>query len=652
MKKNLFTLSLIIAGVTAIAQTPRLSLYEEFTGETCPPCASTNPGLNTLLASPTNTPKIVAIKWQVPIPSAPSNTWSLYQTNKTEIDWRWKSGAGNYGYTPVINSAPSSKIDGQEATVFGAASGHPANLNNNVIATAQSYTSAFSVTMNRDWDAIGSAVNLTVNIQATANFTAVGNLIFRTVMVEKLIQFSVQPGTNGEKNFEDAAIKSFPTLQAGVPMSSTWTVGQTQTFTLNCPIPSYARKKEEIAFVGFIQDDGNQKVAQAVRAGKALLTNDAMAVAAKVGATCNSTIAPIITVYNNGANAITALTITPFADAVAGTITNWSGNIASGASQTISLNSLTSPTTTGAHTFSYNITAMSGTDFNLNNNSKKVSYLVASSYDGTPVAEDFALGAFPPLKWSFSNPDGGTGWTRVINAGGFNLSLQSAKYDFFSNSVIGDVDELYLPPMDLSGTAAPILSFEYAYAQKTINSNDKLEVLVSSDCGATWTSFYSASGVNLSPTGNLFATAYVPNPNDISDWGVQYLTLTGFNVASVLVKFVTTNDNGNNLYIDNVNLSQSSPTGLAKIAASNVNVDIFPNPSNGETTLRINTPNAGKQKVSVLNTLGQVVYEKQMNVNAGSNTVVIDAKDFAAGIYNVVVDGNKGVTVKKLIVTK
>ena len=131
MKKITLSFSLLISSLTVFSQTPRLSLYEELTGENCPPCASTNPGLNLILASPTNTPKIVAIKWQAPIPSAPSNTWSLYQTNKVEIDWRWKTlASGGYGYTPAINSAPSSKIDGQEASVFGASSGHPANLNN------------------------------------------------------------------------------------------------------------------------------------------------------------------------------------------------------------------------------------------------------------------------------------------------------------------------------------------------------------------------------------------------------------------------------------------------------------------------------------------------------------------------------------------
>lgn len=125
MKKFVPAFMMLVLGLSLSAQSPRVSLYEEFTGETCPPCAATNPGLNTLLLSATNANRIVAIKWQVPIPSAPTKTWSLYQTDKTEIDWRWKSAAsGNYGYVPAINSAPSSKIDGREATVFGATSGH------------------------------------------------------------------------------------------------------------------------------------------------------------------------------------------------------------------------------------------------------------------------------------------------------------------------------------------------------------------------------------------------------------------------------------------------------------------------------------------------------------------------------------------------
>ena len=652
MKNFTLTVILLSISLTAFSQTPRMSLYEEFTGETCPPCASANPPLNLLLASPTNTPKIVAIKWQVPIPSAPSNTWSLYQTNKVEIDWRWKSVAnGGYGYIPAINSAPSGKIDGEAPTVFGAASAHPANLNNNVISTAQSFTSAFSISVSRAWDASCSSINLTVSIAATANFTAVGALKFRTVMVENIIDFLTAPGSNGEKHFEDVAIKSFPTLQSGISMASNWIVGQTQTFTLNCPIPSYARKKEEIAFVGFIQDDGNQRVAQAVRVQKSVLSNDAIALSAKVAATCSSTISPIISVYNNGLNAITALTITPYLDGAIAPTTSWNGNIAPATSATISLNTISSPTNTGAHTFSYNISAMNGTDGNMTNNSTKVSYLVASDFQGSPVSEDFALTNFPPVKWAAVNSNSGPSWTRVTNAGGYNLSTQSTRYDFFNNKVIGDMDELFITPMNLSGTAAPVLSFDYAYAQRDANSNDKLEVMVSNNCGSSWTNVYSSSGYTLA-TALPMPMAYLPDVNDISQWQTVTINLTGYNSASVLVKFVVTNDNGNNLYIDNVNLNQTQPVGLIKETKLSNQVSIFPNPTSGNATLKVFSLTSGKSKLILINTMGQIVSSKTIDLFSGNNNILIDTKEFSNGIYSVVLEAATETVVKKISISK
>ena len=652
MKKKVFSICIVLIGLNSFSQTPRLSLYEEFTGETCPPCASANPPLNLLLASPTNTPKIVAIKWQVPIPSAPSNTWSLYQTNKVEIDWRWKSVAnGGYGYIPAINSAPSGKIDGEAPTVFGAASAHPANLNNNVISTAQSFTSAFSISVSRAWDASCSSINLTVSIAATANFTAVGALKFRTVMVENIIDFPTAPGSNGEKHFEDVAIKSFPTLQSGISMASNWIVGQTQTFTLNCPIPSYTRKKEEIAFVGFIQDDGNQRVAQAVRVQKSVLSNDAIALSAKVAATCSSTISPIISVYNNGLNAITALTITPYIDGAIAPTISWNGNIASATSATISLNTISSPTNTGAHTFSYNISAMNGTDGNMTNNSTKVSYLVASDFQGSPVSEDFALTNFPPVKWAAVNSNSGPSWTRVTNAGGYNLSTQSTRYDFFNNKVIGDMDELFITPMNLSGTAAPVLSFDYAYAQRDANSNDKLEVMVSNNCGSSWTNVYSSSGYTLA-TALPMPMAYLPDVNDISQWQTVTINLNGYNSASVLVKFVVTNDNGNNLYIDNVNLNQTQPVGLIKETKLSNQVSIFPNPTSGNATLKVFSLTSGKSKLILINTMGQIASSKTIDLFSGNNNILIDTKEFSNGIYSVVLETATETVVKKISISK
>lgn len=649
MKKNLFAFGILLAGLTAQAQTPRLTLVEEFTGETCPPCAANNPAFNALLASPTNTPKCVAIKWQVPIPSASSKPWSLYQTNKTEIDWRYRSAAsGGYGYG--INSAPSVRMDGQNPTAFGAAGQNITQINNGVISTAQSFTSAFSITMNRAWDRTCSAVNLTVNIQATAPFTSVGSLVFRTVMVERLIQFSVQPGSNGEKDFEDVGIKSYPTLQSGISMASTWTVGQTQTFTLSCPIPTYVRKKSEIAMVGFIQDDGDMKVAQAVRADKmALPTDELSLISAKVEVTCNNTIMPMVTVQNDNPTAITNLTIVPFIDGVQKTDVIWSGNLAANSSTDIPLGAIASVTNIGTHTFSF-IAYSAANPCNVQVVSNKAMYAVIGSYQGTPVVEGFVGGAFPPAKWAALNNDNGTAWSRVTTAGAYNLlPLQSMKYDFYSNTNIGDVDEMLLPPIDLIGGNSPELTFDYSYAQKNSNSDDKLEIFVSDNCGQTWQSVFAQSGAGLATVGEL-PTVFVPY--DASSWTSTVVTLTGYNKPNVLVKFVVTNDNGNNLYLDNINLSQTNPVGIAKVDNSSVvDFKLYPNPTNGLTTIGLNASQTGSAKIAVINAIGQLVFEKNTNLSVGGNTVEVDLSSLPSGVYSISVDANKNTSVKKLVVT-
>ncbi|MBL7933651.1 MAG: T9SS type A sorting domain-containing protein [Bacteroidia bacterium] len=662
MKKNLLSLFLILSGLSLVAQSPRLSLYEEFTGETCPPCAATNPGLNALLKSSTNASKIVAIKWQVPIPSVPSATWSLYKTNQAEIDWRYRSAAsGGYGYpsqsTPTsavsngINSAPSGRIDGQHQWTFGSSSDHPASLTNGAIATAQSYTSAFSVTMTREWNHSCTAVNLTVNIVATAPFTAVGSLKFRTVMVEREIHFSTQPGTNGEKDFEDVAIKSFPTLQNGISMAGTWTLGQSQTFTMSCPIPSYVRSKEQIALVGFIQDDGNKKVAQAARADKAVLPLDAAAISNPVvDVTCDNLIHPLVTVSNEGqANAITDMTITPYVDGIAGNPTTWTGNLAAGANTQIQLNAVTTPTLNGSHTFSCDI-QMNIPNYNLISNTSKMNYMVASVFTNSPVQEEFMYGIYPPTGWMALNTAGGGGWSRSTVAG--NNSYESSKYDFY-NSVAGTGGELYLPPLDLIGGDNIQMSFDVAYAQRQDGDNDVLDVLASYDCGASWEPMYSKSGAELATTTPYYYPAWVPTPNDVTLWRNEVITLTGMNKSNVLIKFVTTAAGGNNIYIDNVNVAQTDAVGLSNQKISADMMSIYPNPASNNLTVKTVVSDNSKATLKMVNTLGQVVYTKDLALSAGQNSIDLNVQNFATGIYNVVlISENGSSSVKKVNLVK
>jgi len=639
VKKITFTLILLSITLSLFSQTPRLSLLEEFTGETCYPCALANPGLNVVLNA--NASKAIAVKWQVPIPTAPTTTWSLYQTNSTDINARM-----NY-YS--VNSAPQVRMDGQHLSAFNASlSDNASNVSSGLINTSQSISSPFSITMNREWDALCAAVNLTITVQASANYTSTGTINFQTIMVERLVQFSVQPGNNGEFNFEDVAIKSFPSI-SGYSISNAWTVGQTETFTLNCLIPAYTRNKNEIALVGFIQDEANKKILQAERADKVLFPTDALTtLEAEVDVTCSSSITPQVTIYNNGLNPITSLTLIPFIDLIAGNTTAWNGNLAVGASTALTLNTITTPTLNGPHTFSYQV--IMNTPFLYSNVSNTVSYLVATDYQSTPVVENFSALVFPPLNWTAVNTNNGPSWSRDNTTGSFGntANIGAAKFNFYDNDIIGDEDALYLPPMNLSGTGVPVLSFDLAKATRGGDA-DQLDILVSKDCGTTWTNVYSKSGQSLATSGAASTVFHAPLAQD---WRTETILLNGFAEANVLVKFKAINDNGNNMYLDNINLSQPIPLGVIQIKEPDLNFSLFPTPAENEINLEIKSGTTDNSIIKLLNGVGQIVYMKQIELNQGTTNFKIDTKEFTSGVYLVIIESANKSIHKKTVVLK
>jgi hypothetical protein len=128
--------------------------------------------------------------------------------------------------------------------------------------------------MAKSWNQPMTAMTITVSIVAAQDFNAVGALVFRAVMIEKTVNFSVSPAPNvtNETVYRNPVIASFPNIQTGTSLPGTWLTGQSQTFTLNCVVPAYARDINEVDMVGFIQDDGNQKVEQAVRAADCVVS--------------------------------------------------------------------------------------------------------------------------------------------------------------------------------------------------------------------------------------------------------------------------------------------------------------------------------------------------------------------------------------------
>ncbi|TND09926.1 MAG: hypothetical protein FD123_608 [Bacteroidetes bacterium] len=245
MKKLYATLALASLVSLAGAQSQRLVLVEEFTQASCGPCAAANPQFNTLLNANMN--KAVALKYQVSWPGVdPMN--AQYPTI---------SSRANY-YS--VSSVPYALMDGVAVT-GSSYPGYPNNLNQAGVNTGYAVTSPFDLAVEHTLNAAQDSIFITVHATATqaSNF-AYPRL--HTVLIEKHINFTTAPGSNGETDFYNVVRRMLPT-PAGRTLVNNWTVGQDTILTYAVAIPSYIYDINELAVVSFIQDNGTKQVQQA-----------------------------------------------------------------------------------------------------------------------------------------------------------------------------------------------------------------------------------------------------------------------------------------------------------------------------------------------------------------------------------------------------
>ena len=118
----------------------------------------------------------------------------------------------------------------------------------------------------------------------------------------------------------------------------------------------------------------------------------------------------------------------------------------------------------------------------------------------------------------------------------------------------------------------------------------------------------------------------------------------------MIAKFVVTNDNGNNIYIDNVNLSQSSPVGLTSNQGIWADMHVVPNPSNGNMQIIVQGQANQSSQFELRNLLGQVVYLKNVDLQNGLNRITLDLQHLPKGVYTLTGKNALKVSSSKIII--
>lgn len=137
---------------------------------------------------------------------------------------------------------------------------------------------------------------------------------------------------------------------------------------------------------------------------------------------------------------------------------------------------------------------------------------------------------------------------------------------------------------------------------------------------------------------------------------------TGYGVGGYVLKsggisLITSNgqyDKGEEKYYKSFRPAMPvNGVGIAEAAMNIGGLNLYPNPTSGITNLSIDLTQNETISISVLNSIGQVVYSsKSTQMHAGVNTIQLNSENWSNGIYFVSVASDKGTTNKKLTVTK
>lgn len=357
---------------------------------------------------------------------------------------------------------------------------------------------------------------------------------------------------------------------------------------------------------------------------------------------CSNSLTPAVTIQNAGTQILTSLNITVLIDGKKSATYNWNGSLAHNATAHVQLNSLT--TTDGIHTIAIYTTDPDNRQDEVTDNDTLTStfqYYAAV----TTITEGFEKTTFPPTAWDIVNPDGYITWRRTTNAArSGNASVMINNFNYNAND---QKDYLRFPDINIADVDSAFLSFYVAAATYTdINTAnnvwDTLEVLVSKDCGVTYTSVYKKYGGDLVTRTTPVTTEFVPVS---SEWRKDSINLADYiNAGNVLIAFRNTEEYENNIYLDDINLRTVTINPNLKAKGFLVT----PNPTAGNVAVQFYPPPSNLKAIVVYSMIGQ----KLMQVNVSGDAFSyynIDFSRFAAGVYIVQAIFSDKVLTKKIV---
>ena len=348
-----------------------------------------------------------------------------------------------------------------------------------------------------------------------------------------------------------------------------------------------------------------------------------------------TTITPKVILRNSGTETLTSVQIVSVLNNVPATY-NWTGSLAAYTETTVSLPNITAPIGNNALTV-YTKNPNGAADQNTANDTASVAFVVPpviALAGNTSVTEGFDAATFPPANWRIYNPDNDMTWERNATIG--KNKPGSAWFNDWNNATNDRYDDLMLPNYSFHNIDSVFLKFNVAAASysdpnTTTTPVDTLSVLLSKDCGNSFTTVYKKWGSALQTTADPNQPVTVEFFPTSSQWRTDSVNIGSYlnnTEAQVQLLFRFNGNWENNIFIDDVNLR----TVTLPAALKEKGYLLLPVPFQNQFGIWFYQQPTALQYITIYNATGQLVWKKAFSGNA-DKFITVDLHNQPAGVY-------------------
>ena len=139
---------------------------------------------------------------------------------------------------------------------------------------------------------------------------------------------------------------------------------------------------------------------------------------------------------------------------------------------------------------------------------------------------------------------------------------------------------------------------------------------------------------------------FFPSSNDWSD--VWKGLAAWSNESDVIIRFRCISDNGNNLFLDDIQVVDA--VGIKE--NTKISSRVFPNPAENSANVELQGVKGKNIKIELYNLLGEIIYTRNYKPTSNFDCYNIDLSYINNGIYNLVLKDGVPISTKKLQIAK